>query len=69
MKYNQLNMFFKFFILGIAKRNVIIIIIFFEDSIFSLLNRTNSYYIQKNPWVHLMLSKRIDAAIDEVILN
>ncbi|CAF1564117.1 unnamed protein product [Rotaria sordida] len=26
---------------------------------------TNSHYTQKNPWIHLMLSKRIDAAIDE----
>ena len=26
----------------------------------------NSHYFQQNPWAHLMLSKRIDAAIDEV---
>ncbi|CAF1263680.1 unnamed protein product [Adineta ricciae] len=25
----------------------------------------NSHYVQKNPWIHLMLSKRIDTAIDE----
>ncbi|CAF4609116.1 unnamed protein product [Rotaria sp. Silwood1] len=25
----------------------------------------NSHYMQKNPWIHLMLSKRIDTAIDE----
>ncbi|CAF4578049.1 unnamed protein product [Rotaria sp. Silwood2] len=25
----------------------------------------NSHYTQKNPWTHLMLSKRIDTAIDE----
>ena len=24
------------------------------------------HYTQKNPWIHLMLSKRIDTAIDEV---
>lgn len=36
------------------------------NDLLCLLFRSNSHYTQKNPWVHLMLSKRIDTAIDEV---
>jgi len=35
------------------------------DVVFSIPSATSNY-IQKNPWVHLMISKRLDGAIDEV---
>jgi hypothetical protein len=35
-------------------------------SVNSCISSANCNYIQKNPWIHLMISKRIDTAIHEV---